>query len=1675
MGKASGVRRMTNSPNDNKENQPEQQTSTARQNRTGGRRRTVIRAGFVAGGLLLVGLAGGVWWAWRFVNEGLSPLIARQVSTQLNRPVQAGEVEQISLTRIVFGPSAIPATPTDRDRLEMQRVEVTFNPFEVLWDQTLSVDVTLVNAQAFADQNAEGQWITTRARNNENAPDPFIAVEVDALRVRDGTLTLLPYGNVEESEVVDPDEPNPQNPTPEPRDDDSPETLSRNAVARPQIVIRDVDAATLFRNQNRLISYEVTGRPDTGGELRIEGESNLDREQTTLRARGENLLGPDVNLLVPLPVEIRAGRLSSDLEVVFPPEDESLQLNGVVQFQNATGKIKQVPQLLTQVNGRLRFRGQDVFFENVRGRYGLIPTRVGGSLNTQRNYNLRAQVDRTTIRDLFNTFDVDSPVPVSGEVRSQLQITGAIDKPVVSGVAENLTPIVADRVTFQSAQTRYRVGDSVLAFDGIRAVPRGGGLVTGSGRIGFGENSSVAFNLQGQNLPGDTIARQYGANLNNFTIGLVDAQARLSGSPDNLVTTVDFQAPQATYAARGRVRIAGDRIQLQDGAALVAGGIVRADAESVNGRFTADVQTSGVALRQFSPDLRGLLSGDFQLAGSLNNLSPRAIAASGQVRLSEGLAIINSPLTADVRWLGDRLQVRNATATGFQADGLVFARLEGTPAITNLDLNVNLQDYALSELPINTPEQIRLAGRTNFSGRVTGTPDAPRVAGRLGLNDFRVNQVAFEPRLTGDFRYTNRGISLDVAGQQDRVALTLDDRNRPVSFLVQQGESIAQGRTAGDILTATLENFPLQVLGLAPAADYGIGIVAGEASGQIEANIANLNNPSVIGQLTIDRPALGYIAAERFAGQFRYVDGVAVLQQGELQQGGSRYLLSGTFNSRSDNPLQARIVADQGRIEDILTALQFFNFSDFGRGLRSPVFATAAEVQPFSVGQPDAALINQLRRYSEINLLLSQQAAAREQSSFLPDLSKLQGVFTGAIDIASSAQTGVDVRFDLAGRDWRWEDYQVDQVIAQGQFQNGVLTLLPLRFQSDESFLTFSGQVGGEQQSGQLLAEGIPVEALRDVFRLPIDIEGDLTANATLAGSIGDPQVIGEIQLNNTIVNNTELPPLRNLFGYNDARLTFDTDFVREQPQTTANSATNNNGTNNPDGSRNITPEPAEPTSTDEFSLTGSIPYKFPFMTVEPASSAFNVNLNVRNDGLTLINAFTDQVAWREGQADVQVQASGILTDTQQDLTIGGTAEFANARVSAQALPEDITNLNGTIVFRNDQVQVQNLQGEFSDGQIVAQGTLPILLPLTVNNPDNQPPLTLNLDNIALDLQDRYEGDVAGRVILTGTALAPEISGEVLLSDGQVQLPEDNGSTIAAAPTSQFGNTESSLFTPPLLQSLRLTLGDDLRVTRDPLLSFVVTGDLIVDGTIDDLRPEGTVQLRSGQVNLFTTRFNLDRDYTNTVVFQPSRGLDPLLDVQLVASVPEITRYPVPNTSPFAAAEVADLPLAADFGRLETVRVQASVAGPASQVFNNLELTSSPNRSETEILALIGGGYVSTLAQQGGVTTAIASLAGSAVLSQLQNLISNALGLTDFSLFPTTLVSDDARTSTLAIAAELGFDITDNLSVSALQILTAPEPTQLNLRYRLTDELSVRGSSNFQGESRAILEFETRF
>ena len=1701
---------MTNSPHSN--NQPDQQPP-----RSGGR--TWLWVGATLGGVALVGVAAGGWWAWRYVRNDLAPQVSTSLSDLLNRPVNVGRLEQVSLTSLKFGASSLPPTASDADTAQVESVLVNFNPWEVLWNRSLSLNVTLVNPTAYIDQDKEGQWITTKLKD-QPPTDDLVKLKLDTLRVQNARLRLAPYGKaVERSAIVSNKPANAPSPT------SKSSSPTEKARIKPILTFQEINGSATFREDNKLIAFEVAGKPETGGNFNLNGKADLRLPEVTLNTKGNDLLAADLGLLLPLPLTLKAGLLDADLKVLFPPNNQPLGLEGTVRLHNVTAIAEGVPKLISNVYGGLRFQGQQIAMQDLRGRYGEVNAQIGGSLDTQKGYNLTVQVQPTQIADILKTLDVDPktlPIALTGAFRANATVKGSSNRPLITGIAENTQPVLVDKIAISSARAQFTATLQSIDIANIRAVPQAGGLLTGSGTVKLGDRGGLAFDLRAQGLPADTIARSYGASLGNVALGNVNATAQVFGGFDNVQTIAKWEAPEATYPGRGTVAITRDTVRFQDTLLLVAGGIVRGQGAIVQKRWNAALDTSGIELSQFSSDLRGLLSGNFALGGSLDNLSLEAIQAEGQVRLSQGVSLITDPLTASVKWLGDRLQIRQASAPGFDANGFVFASLQGTPAITNLDLNVNLRGYDIARLPIPIPQQIQVAGTTDFSGRLTGDLAALTIAGRVGVNGLAVNGTAFEPALNGNLQYvTNRSLNLDVAGTQDRIALQLDSRNRPVSFFVQQGEAIAKGRGNGDRLVADLQNFPLAILNLSPAAAYGLGRVTGKVNGNFNINIANLAQPDVVGEVAIANPAIDYIRADSFTGRFRYVQGVGVLDAGELRQGNSRYLLSGSFSPGADPQLRGKITADSGRVEDILTALQIFDLTDLGRGIGSPSFASAIDLFPTSVKTDNLSLLNQLRRYSEITALRDRQIAQRQGQTFLPDLSELKGAFTGDINIAFSPKKGATLGFDLKGQDWQWGQYQVNQVVASGGLENGILTLLPLRFQAGDSFLNFSGTLGGEQQSGQLLAQNIPVAALRDLFKLPVAIDGKLNANVSVAGSVGNPQATGELVLADATVNNQVVPPLRSLFGYANARLDFNGRVIGERAagqasanqtsanQTSADQASANQASANqvsrattsqaassqvtaspaaanPAAANPAAANPAAVNPANTFQLNGSVPYAFPFMTVKPNNTDLSLDVDIRNNGIALLSLFTDLVAWKGGEGDVKLQVRGTFDPSLSSpirLNATGKATFKDAIFSAKALPQDLTNVNGDILFNNDRIQVQNLQGQFSNGQVTAQGTLPILAPLAANDPDVATPLVITLDKIALKLENRFEGGVNGTILVTGAALAAQVGGDITLSNGRVILPNGQGNapvvgTASAPPTPGF-------FTQPQFNNLQVSLGDRMRVTSDPILSFVATGDLLINGTINDtfndISPNGTIYLKQGQVNLFATQFNLQRDYDNRAVFSPTRGLDPYIDVRLITSVPEVVRVPVANAaSPFGVAELADTTASpstsTDFGSLQTIRVQASVTGLASQIYNNLELSSSPSRTESEIVALIGGNFLSSIGQAAdNPTLALASVAGSTLLSGLQNLISEATGLTDFRLFPTTVSSDKARSSTLALAAELGYDITDKLSVSVLQLLTAAEPTRFSLRYRVNDQLLLRGSTNLSGDNRAVLEFETRF
>ena len=1268
-----------------------------------------------------------------------------------------------------------------------------------------------------------------------------------------------------------------------------------------------------------------------------------------------------------------------------------------------------------------------------------------------------------TIRDtqLF-TLTATLPKGFDGRVNGQFQAAGSLDNLTAKGIRAS--------------------GEGRILADRLGAIDTTAKLENGNWQASLETNGVALANLE-QTLKQTGLLT---TNLPREIDGILDGKVRLLGSVDNLT------ANGITAKGDGQIRLAN------------GGGIVNAVGRAESGNWRASISGGQIALSRFQkafesqrqslqagglvsqaqnlPLLRGLFNGNVNLSGPIA-ASPQNVRAGGSFRISE-LPFLKQPFDAIFNWDGKRIEIEKATTPGLTANGLVNVEFagKGLPSISNLDLNVRLSNFNLAALPTEqlgflTPIGVKnpsennqpLRGNVDFTGRLTGTLAALSLVGDMEVRNLAVNQVAFDPVLAGKVNAgSGKSVDLRLAGVNDKIEIALNQSFLPTSFLVKRGESIASGQTEGETLRVNLSDFPLAALNLSPGKDAGLGPITGTVSGQV--NVPGWKmplNPATLqasGQIAIAQPAIGYIKGDSFQAEFSYANGSATLTNGIFRQGSGQYLISGNVKAGANPEFAGKVNIQQGDLQQVLAALQYFNLGDLARGLKPPVYGNSGDVQTVAVGEPEAPLIEQLRRLAEIEAILQQQQAVKT-SEKLPPLSQLQGTFGGEIAVAGSLRTGVQAQFNVAGDDWRWGKYVAEKFSIEGSFQDGILTVLPLEIRSGKSAIGFSGQLGQKAQSGQLRIENVPVEELAKLIELPfVDVTGNLNLRANLAGSLENPQLAGELSLLDGTLNGEPIKKADGSFSYSNARLNFG-------------------------GSALVT-------QTEPIEVAGSLPFELPFATVKADSNQIDLRANLQNEGLAIINVLTPEVAWVSGKGQVQIRVGGTL---QQPIA-QGIANFENATVRARAFPEPITGLTGAVRFEGDRIRVERIRGQLTKGEIVAQGVIPLSVPFAEGDVDSANPLAVNLDKLALNLRGLYRGNVVGQVQATGTALRPQLSGNIELYEGEVFLPSAGGGTSLAAatsaspsassatevsvsPTTEVSPSSATPTSPSFeigLNNLQLKLGRGVRVTSAPILNFQATGGLTVNGTLEDIRPEGTIRLTSGSVNLFTTQFRLDRGYPQTATFVPAQGLDPTLDVRLATSVQEVTRFRTPGTS--VASEIADEPTG--FGSVRSVRIQALVKGKASQLAENLELRSSPGRSSTEIVALLGGSFVQTLGQ-GDSTLAIANLAGGGLFNNLQSVITNATGLSEFRLFPTRIRGNEvqggrsssgtAGAGSLGLGLEVGADITRNISASIIRVLSANQPTEFNLRYRISDQILLRGSTNFQGDNRVTAEYELRF
>lgn len=1186
--------------------------------------------------------------------------------------------------------------------------------------------------------------------------------------------------------------------------------------------------------------------------------------------------------------------------------------------------------------------------------------------------------------------------------------------------------------------------------------------VTGSGVLSLVGRESSRINLNNLDLSDGNWRGDI--NASNLDIGrlLPDVPPQLQGTLfDAQLTaqgTLDDLTPEGvTVEGSGELK------------RILEGNIRATTLRLQEGAFELVAIPQNLELSQLAEELRGGVAGEVKAQGNLADLSPAGITAQANLEFDQGLSLIRDPLTTRLRWDGRQVVLEEAEAKDFFAQGTVAVDLEqkGEDIIENVDLSVDAQNLDLAALPIPEPEaieELNIQGLAGFAGDIRGNLSNPQIEGDIRLDNFALNRFIFDPEMTGTvLANAEQGVKLNLQGEgedSDQIQLALLSPAEgeflplePASFRLAYRDALAKGRREDDDLMVTLRELPLDLLrDFAPLPEE---FADQPASGTLEGDLAvNLNNYGVSGDLTLGNPALGRFNSDRATATFSYLNDTLNVSEATLIQNESKYRAKGRLTLTETTPeFQGNLEIEQGRIEDILTAIQVFDLGDFGEDFLTPGYGDADDLDTSSVSIKDKPIEDQLRRFSEIKALLNQLQSEEDATPLLPPLDLAQGNFTGQVYVQGSSFNLGDIQgeWEIDGESWQWGPYFAKTVTTRGSLSNGVITLLPLRFASGDSFVNLAGTFGGDNQSAQLQVNEIPVAELQNLVELPefIGVSGLINGTATVAGSPQNPTARGELRVVDAVLNEKSIDTVQGSFNYSNSELNF---FARGL----------------------LTPE------SDPLTVVGEVPYQLPFAEIPPASEDLNLEISLQDDGFALLDVISNgQLAWEGGTGNVNLTVSGPFDpeDFQiEQLTTQGVLNLSDASIATAILPQPLTNINSRVNFNLDRLNVEQFNADFGGGEVNISGGLALF------NPEaSTESLDIDLDHLALDLPDLYQGNVTGDVNIGRSAIEPEIGGDITVSQGEVLLAEEeeNGTAQNAQGANGQENGANIGF-----NNLKITLGDNVNVTRQPILNFLADGSLVLNGSLDNIRPEGTVNLRRGQVNLGLTQFRLAKGYEQTATFVPAQGFDPTLDVRLVTSVSETSGNIGGGDG---STEFQDQQIDTSVASLRSIQVEALVRGRASELQpgaltandNILTLTSEPSRSETEIIALLGGGLTRGFGEDAAL--GLANIAGSTLFGAFQNTIGDALGLSEFRIFPTLIPTereegeDGGSSSTLGFGAEAGINISNDFSVSVLTIFDADQNFQYSLRYRLDDSILLRGTTDFADNENLIIEYETRF
>lgn len=411
--------------------------------------------------------------------------------------------------------------------------------------------------------------------------------------------------------------------------------------------------------------------------------------------------------------------------------------------------------------------------------------------------------------------------------------------------------------------------------------------------------------------------------------------------------------------------------------------------------------------------------------------------------------------------------------------------------------------------------------------------------------------------------------------------------------------------------------------------------------------------------------------------------------------------------------------------------------------------------------------------------------------------------------------------------------------------------------------------------------------------------------------------------------------------------------------------------------------------------------------------------LDVKGSGgmsLALLHTFDPDII-SSGRVQFTMSASGLLKNPG----LSGKLQMEHANIALDGVPNGLSDLNGTLVFTEDRLQVQNLTGKTGGGELKIGGSLRFRNGFYAD-------LTATGDAVRVRLYG-LSATANANFKLQGTSASSLLSGNILITRFGVGQNVDfaafagNGSTISAPPDPDAPANKVRL---------------DVHVTSSPQLDFqnsyaklAGSVDLNIRGTVASPSILGRIQITDGSATFANTKYQLQR---GDIYFTNPVRIDPTIDIDATAQV-------------------------------ENYEITVGLHGTAS----NLKPTyrSEPPLSEADVFALLALGRTQEEAQiyreqqlAAGTDPTTSALLGGALNATVSSRVEKLFGVGSVKIDPAfvgTLGNSSARiTIQEQISKQITATFATNVNTSAQQLIQVQYDLNHNSSIVLTrDESGV--------------------